>query len=247
MDTLYAARWPVSGPEDCHFYHTMDIPGFGLIRGSWDLTASIDDLLGRVSFAGTRVLEIGPASGYITFEMERRGASVVSIEVPDDPGWDFVPYPPAVLDPVYASRREVMRRLKNSYWFAHSAHRSQAQICYTDVYRLPDEIGEFDVAIMANVLLHCHSPAQIIRQCAARAKTLIISEMLYSELEGSAVCRLAPTIENSRWDTWWNFSTAFFVQYLQVLGFRRFERFDFTAVHKEVRPYPFFTIVASRH
>jgi len=48
-----------------------------------------------------RVLEIGPASGFLTFEMEKRGADVISVEVTDEHGWDFVPYPDARLEEVF--------------------------------------------------------------------------------------------------------------------------------------------------
>ncbi len=48
----------------------------------------VDEYLGKVDFAGQRVLEIGPASGFLTFEMEKRGAEVVSVEVTDEHGWD---------------------------------------------------------------------------------------------------------------------------------------------------------------
>jgi hypothetical protein len=71
----------------------MEVPGYGLTDGEWNLRNAVDDCLGHVSLADQRVLEIGPASGFVTFEMEKRGASVVSIDVPDDPGWDFVPFP----------------------------------------------------------------------------------------------------------------------------------------------------------
>ena len=52
----------------------MEIPGHGLVTGQWDLRGGVDDYLGKVAFAGQRVLEIGPASGFLTFEMEKRGA-----------------------------------------------------------------------------------------------------------------------------------------------------------------------------
>jgi hypothetical protein len=86
--------------EDCDFYHTVEIPGQGVVRGQWDLPQHVDEYLGGYRFAGKRVLEIGPASGFLTFEMERRGADVVALDVPDDPGWDFVPYPDDVLEPL---------------------------------------------------------------------------------------------------------------------------------------------------
>src|SRR5947208_14433682 len=96
--TLYGRPRIVTSLDDCHFYHTMELPGWGLVLGDWDLRAGVDPLLGYQEFAGQRVLEVGPASGFMTFEMERRGAEVVSVELPDDPGWDFVPQPASVLD-----------------------------------------------------------------------------------------------------------------------------------------------------
>jgi hypothetical protein len=43
----------------------MELPGRGVIEGrDWDLRGSVDEYLGNVDFAGQRVLEIGPASGF---------------------------------------------------------------------------------------------------------------------------------------------------------------------------------------
>ena len=223
----------------------MEIPGYGITDGDWDLRKSWDDYLGRVPLAGQRVLEIGPASGFVTFEMEKRGASVVSVEVPEDPGWDFVPFPESFLEPIRNPRRITMDRLKNAYWFAHAAHRSNAKVLYGDVYNLPNALGCFDIAVMASVLLHCHSPLKIIEQCARRAATLVISDMFYPELEGKPVCRLAPTAENGEWHTWWHFSTDFFIQFLQVMGFRVTQVNHHINYHRRT-PYTLFTIVASK-
>ena len=92
------SRLHVSPPQgiglaDCDFYHSMIIPGVGEIIGLWDLRQTVDDYLGRIDFAGKRVLEIGPASGFLTIEMERRGADVVAVELREGVGWDFVPFP----------------------------------------------------------------------------------------------------------------------------------------------------------
>ena len=81
---------------DCEFYHVMDLPGYGLTEGQWDLRAGADAYLGGFEFSGKRVLEIGPASGFLTFEMERRGADVVCFDVAEEIGWDFVPHPPEI-------------------------------------------------------------------------------------------------------------------------------------------------------
>jgi SAM-dependent methyltransferase len=185
------------------------------------LRQHVDEYLGGYRFAGKRVLEIGPASGFLTFEMERRGADVVALEVPDDPGWEFVPFPDDVLQPICAPFREHMTRIKNSFWFLHHLNRSKARLCYGDSCRIPNDLGTFDVALMASVLLHCERPLRIIAECAKRANTLIVTEPYRPELEGLPICRLVPGPNNKMWHTWWSFSTDFIQQYFGVLGFRQ--------------------------
>ena len=120
-EKLFAAPRHFDGPESCDFYHTMEIPGVGLVSGAWDLRGCVDQYLGQMAFAGKRVLEIGPASGFLTIELEKRGASVVAVEIPDEAEWDFVPYPASIMDPIYGPRRQHMARVKNSWWFTHAA------------------------------------------------------------------------------------------------------------------------------
>jgi hypothetical protein len=90
----------------------MELPDHGVTNGEWDLRRGVDEYLGNVSFAGQRVLEIGPASGFLTFEMEKRGAEVISVEVTARHGWDFVPYPASKLQEVFGPRQIVMQRLR---------------------------------------------------------------------------------------------------------------------------------------
>lgn len=215
-----------------------------MMEGKWDLRQGVDDYLGHVPLADRRVLELGPASGFLTFEMEKRGAHVVAVEVPEEHGWDFVPYPASVMEPVYGPRRELMRRLKNSFWLGHAAHRSKAKVLYGDVYDLPEALGSFDVAVMGALLLHCHSPLKIVEQCAMRADTLVITDLFYPELAGEPVCRLSPTQENHRWGTWWDLSPDFLVRFLEVMGFRNTEVTTHVQHHMG-NPRTLFTLVAS--
>ena len=69
----------------------MEIPNHGKVEGDWDLRDGMINYLGNIDLQGATVLELGPASGFLTFEMELRGAQVTALEVLDDPGWDFVP------------------------------------------------------------------------------------------------------------------------------------------------------------
>jgi O-methyltransferase len=245
-EKIFATPRNVEDVVDCYFYHTMELPGHGVIQGrDWDLRGRVDEYLGNVDFAGQRVLEIGPASGFLTFEMEKRGADVISVEVTDDHGWDFVPYPDARLEEVFGPRLIVMQQLKNSYWFSHAAHRSKAKVYYGDVYNLPTALGQFDIAVMGAVLLHCRDPLRIVEQCGKMASLLIITDMFYPDLEGAPVCSLAPTPQNFLWHTWWHFSTLFFMQFLAVMGFTSSEVSRHQQSHRG-KPYTLFTLVARK-
>lgn len=244
-DSLFYQRPENISIEDCHFYHTMEVPGHGVMRGDWDIRESVSEYLGNLDYSGKRVLEIGPASGFLTFTMEKLGADVVCVEVEDDPGWDFVPFPDAMMAPIFEGRSNIMRRLKNSFWFSHKAHDSRSKVYYGDIYNLPDDLGSFDIAIMSSVLLHCRDPLRAVAQCAKRANTIVVTDQFFPELEGSAVCRLVPTIDNKHWDTWWNFSTTLFRQYFGVLGFSA----DTALIHKhtylETLSVDLFTIIGN--
>jgi SAM-dependent methyltransferase len=248
-DQLYASPVIVERIEDCHFYHVMEVPGEGLVGGQFDLREGEDDYLGHIPLDRRRVLEIGPASGFLTFHMESRGASVVAVELGPDADWDIVPHAELDLAAIRGERRHIMERLRNGFWWAHKRMSSRAKVHYGDVYALPDELGEFDVAIMAAVLRHTRDPLRIVEGCARHAESVVITEMYFPELDGAPMIRFFPSRESATWDTWWDFSPDVLVQFLGVLGF------DQTALtyHKQLflannmkHSIPFFTLVAHR-
>ena len=73
---LYELPWQINSIEECNFYHSTDIPGLGLVEGQWDLREGFDEYLGGYDFAGKRVLEIGPATGFLTFRIEKTAHQV---------------------------------------------------------------------------------------------------------------------------------------------------------------------------
>lgn len=231
--------------QDCDYYHVIDLPGHGQVGVQWDLRGHVDEYLGGYDFAGRSVLEIGPASGFLTAEMEQRGAAVVALEMPPEAGWDYVPYPPEILDPVALARVDVMRRVRNSFWFTHATFGLKARLAYASAYDIPAALGRFDAAVLACVLLHCHSPMRIVEQCARRADTIIITDMHDPGLDGLRSCQFLPTAENRQWDTWWRFSPDLFVEFLRVMGFRDFHQ-SFHTQQTAWGPQRLFTIVAHR-
>jgi O-methyltransferase len=211
----------VADLDECFFYHSMDLPRSGAVTGAWDLRVNVDEHLGHTDFDGRRVLEIGPASGYLTFEMERRGARVVSVELAPDAEADILPGWWVDAAAYKAENRSHGAAVRNSYWLAHEEFGSRAKIHYGNAHLLPDELGRFDIVIISCVLLHVRDPIGLVTECARFAdQRMIVADLLYDHLHGP-VMELLPSSENLVFHTWWRFSPDFFVQLLDTLGFRQ--------------------------
>lgn len=249
--SIFAKPNEVQDAAACHFYHFMDLPGHGPVGDvGFDLRPGVDDYLGRVGLSGRRVLEIGPATGFLTFHMEAQGAEVVAVELGPTTAWDVVPQAGLDLDRIRAERHAGMENMRNGFWYARQALGGKAQVHHGSAYELPPGLGRFDVSVMASVLMHTRDPLRIVEQCARLTdSTLVIVERHFPELDGAPVARLVPSKDNGVWNTWWSFAPELFVSYCGVLGFTT-KRVEFheqrnIAIGAEAQ-IPLFTVVAER-
>jgi hypothetical protein len=95
-----------------------------------DLRRTVDDYLGRFDFRGKRVLDVGTASGFLTFEMEKRGAEVVSFDKASSAHWQLVPFrvkgfDTAKMQPIIEKRVDPIR---NGCSLAHRLLNSRAPV-----------------------------------------------------------------------------------------------------------------------
>ena len=123
---VFAERTDVPARADCYFYHTMEVPGHGLIAGEWDLRDGVDAYLGHEPVAGKRVLELGTASGFLCYEMEKRGAEVIAYDLSPATPWDIVPYRKLDLEAVTALRSRHIAAINNAWWLGHQAFGSSS-------------------------------------------------------------------------------------------------------------------------
>ena len=149
-------------PADCHFYHRLEVPGLGETDGPWDLRAGVSEYLGHVALAGKTVLEIGPASGFLSFWMEGQGAKVTCLEPDIEHFWDLVPTAKANLLAFHEDFRGHIVRIRNSFWLAHERLGSKVKVVQGSAYSLPDDFGPFDISVLSAVLLHTKLPVEII-------------------------------------------------------------------------------------
>lgn len=254
---LYAAARHVEDLNECFFYHAMDLPGYGTVPGVWDLRGHESEYLGNLNLAARRVLEIGPASGHLSFFMDRAGAEVVSVEAAEDYAWEFcwdIPDRiPEALPEQLTVHREMMQRLRNSYWLAHRVLESNARVHYGSAYSIPDDLGRFDVSVIGCVLLHNKQPLRILENCARLTNdTIVIVEVFRKSQLTQTPAQLGPSpavdpasLQQGWWHTWWSFSPVFFVDALRSMGFAD----SLVTFHQQIcngAPTDLFTVVAHR-
>ena len=216
----YAEPIDVPGPEECAFYHRVDLPGIGEVGTQWDLRDVIDDYLGQYDFAGKRVLDVGTASGFLTFSMERRGAEVVSFDMASGRQWDIVPFRDswATMDQTLENAHKTHTRLKNAYWYSHKKLNSKAKVYYGDVYNLPDELGKFDVVVFGMILTHLRDPFRALYS-AGRLSTDSIIVTNQTMKTDQPIATFVPSTENHEAQAWWALSDGCIERMLGVLGF----------------------------
>jgi hypothetical protein len=251
----------------------MDLPGHGHIKGEWDLRHGLKDYLGRVPFEGKRVLELGTADGFISFQIEREGADVVSYDLSEDVQWDVVPYARTLPSSRRRSEdgnwvataegfKKGIRRLNNAYWFCHRAYDSNARAVYGNVYSVPAEIGKVDITTFGAILLHTRDPfAALASPLRLTRETVIVTEPRARLSPPRAISRLTNLLPSGlrrpsmrflpEWrtgkdpDGWWQLSPELIEAFLGVLGFERTE----TSYHSQLykgRPRRMFTVVGHR-
>lgn len=207
---------------DFVWYHAFDLPDGSVLPGVWDLRGGEKDYLGGVDIAGKRVLELGPATGYLTFHMERQGASVVAFDVGFDVGVDVLPFH-GVEDP--AERAKVMQTTvdqnQDAWWHMHRTFGSSAAFVQGNIYAMPADIGTFDVTVVGAILLHLREPWGALRQAALRTtECLVVTEPLQDDgaPPESNIMRFAPAADHHL-TNWWSIYPGAVVSMLKRLGF----------------------------
>ena len=231
--------------DDCEWYHIMEVPGIGLVDGVFDCREDIDNIFGNLDFKNKKVLNLGPITGYLNFEAERRGAAVTSIDLGVDPenlqrDW--------VLDVKKSWRKDLAefmegeRKRRNAYWFAHKAMKSKSKLIISHINNLPDEVELHDIGIIFSVLTHIRDPyTALLRMCSHVNEKIVITELggynmrktlfntiprLYRIFKEKFVKEELPYMRflpNSikQGAAWWAFNKETIIMMLKLLGFEK--------------------------
>lgn len=176
-------RGPTLSAEDVdrvrgrRWYHTLEL-GDGLVTDGWfDLRPYVSRYGLPDRMDGMRVLDVGTWDGFWAFEMERRGATVVALDLDDERDLDWPPRRRPEQFP--ASRRgegfELARALLGSG--------VERKIC--SIYEaLPDQLGTFDIVFCGSVLIHLRDQLLALERIAGLCRGTFISAEEYDPLAG---------------------------------------------------------------
>ena len=230
------------------WYHTIDL-GDGLITpGVYDYRGRLEAYHFPANLEGKSVLDVGSATGFFAFEFEKRGARVVSVELPSLDHLDRFPgqtteqliskilrvNPPLAPDgsagPTrnYTTEELYFYLLEGPFRFCHTRLNSRVERCYSTIYDLSVkglDTARFYLIFLGDILLHTLYPLRALAAVAPLCKgTLVISQGM-PETPGPEPTMLYVGGENPQEEdiSWWWPNKACFIQMLKKLGFRTVE------------------------
>jgi SAM-dependent methyltransferase len=208
-----------NNPRDCWFYHSMDLPISGTQQGQWDLRGRFDEYTLGIDLRGRSVLDVGTASGFLSFEAARRGGNVVSFDADSAERLNKLHFVGANSVDLGAEE-DRLARMKRGYWLARSELGASTHALYGDVYALSPEVaGRYDVVIVAQILVHLQDIVRAMTAIAScSAGRLVIAEGMFDDPR--PVSLFLSRANNPDQDyAFWHHSKAVYVELLGALGF----------------------------
>jgi 2-polyprenyl-3-methyl-5-hydroxy-6-metoxy-1,4-benzoquinol methylase len=142
------------------WYHTMEVAP-GVVTPGWFDLRPIVDRLPWPEVRGKRCLDVGPYDGFLSFELERRGAAeVLAVDIGAHEDWDW----PVRLRGRSGSLSEIAGpEVGAGFHLARRLLGSNVERRVLSAYDLsPDEVGEFDVVVCGALMLHLRDPLRAL-------------------------------------------------------------------------------------
>ena len=209
------------------WYHAIELPDGHVTPGWFDLRSVVDRYGLPEDMSGMRALDVGTWDGFWAFEMEKRGAEVVALDLDMESDLDW---PPRRRPARWSTDRrgEGFRLLKELF-------DSKVQRVNLSIYHAtPEEIGTFDLVFCGSVLIHLRDQLLALERIAGLSHDRFISAEEYdratSLLPFSASRYLA---DRDKAVVFW------------LPGMRTWKRMIWTAGFDQVRRHGLFTMKAS--
>lgn len=163
------------------WYHVIDLPYGIRTAGRIDLRGEIDQYGLPDDMTGLRALDVATFDGFLAFEMERRGATVVATDLSYGSQADW----PARMREYLTADHEV--KLGAGFALAKELFGSTVERREMSVYDLnPDNVGTFDFVLISDLLQHLRDPARALEAVYSVVRKngcLVLAEVYEPALE----------------------------------------------------------------
>jgi tRNA (mo5U34)-methyltransferase len=199
------------------WYHTLELPGL-VTEGWFDLRPHLHRYGLPERMEGTRALDVGTWDGFWAFEMERRGAEVVALDLDDESELDW---PPRLRPEKFSEQPRGA-----GFRLAHRLLDSRVERLNLSIYDArPEELGTFDLVICGSVLIHLRDQFLAIERIADLCRGTFISAEEYDRLIGPLPIPLARFRADAQATTvFWRPNLRAWERMLWSAGFDRVER-----------------------
>jgi tRNA (mo5U34)-methyltransferase len=156
------------------WYHTIELPGY-TTPGWFDLRPYVDRYGLPERLDGLRALDVGTWDGFWAFELERRGAEVVAIDVDAELEYDWPP-----------RRRPATAQMTDrgrGFRLARDLLDSRVERVSCNVYEAsPERLGSFDLVFCGSVLTHLRDQLLALERLAGVCRGRLILAEEYDRL-----------------------------------------------------------------
>jgi len=211
--------------ERIPWYHTIDL-GHGVVTpGIVDNRAEVansgipDDLTGK------RCLDVGTFDGFWAFEMERRGAEVVALDLESLEDMDF---PLRRRQDRAAQAMDVRgtQAIGAAFACAKEILGSAVRREIMSVYDLtPDALGQFDVVLLGDIIVHLRDPELALERARSVTRgSVLVHSAVAPELETTRAPLLEYRGARDHFWVWWSYSALALSMMMEDAGFERVEQ-----------------------
>jgi tRNA (mo5U34)-methyltransferase len=230
-----------------YWYHTIDLAQGLVTPGTYDYRRSVSAFPFPADMSGMKALDVGSATGFFAFELERRGANVTSADLPSVDGFDKFPLEDGrqtIEKLAFMAREHTGQQngysgnegaedayeyhVDGPFKFCHRVLGSKVERRYSTIYNLSkDTLGadDFDFVYVGDVIVHTLHPVEALAALASVCSgTLVLSQEVPESLGSQPAIRYVggETLgeENMRW---WLPNVPCIQQILKKLGFKEVE------------------------
>jgi SAM-dependent methyltransferase len=228
----YAASTNFPGIENFYWYHSVELENGIVTPGDYDYRNSLNGFHFPDNMIGMKVLDVGSATGFFAFEFERRGANVVSVELPSLTEWDMIhdEKENTLKNMMYFHKVTTPEdafycHLDGPFKFCRAQKKSSIKRIYSSIYDLASHLREddtFDIIFLGDILLHLFSPFRALNVIApfCKSKLIVATDIFGTHAELPLMEFMGIKSKGKDAGTWWMFNDKCIEEMLLRVGFR---------------------------